>query len=297
MIDIVEASNELSKLDLKINSDNMAIDVLWFRVMSQKDQWEIKRHRHFSYEFHFVAQGACLVELDNRNFIANQGDLYLTSPGVYHTQKFHGKSGYVEYSLNCDINFFGEANSETMALVNALKSDQCECYCRGKVIKDLFDLSLEEAFYKKMGFQSKIKELIKLIVIESARICDNDKEANVHINYKYKELDYQYIQIHRFIEDNINYPIRGREIAEYMHISEKQISRIIKKNRGVTIKELINEMKINKAKDMLMNTDLLISEISQSLGFSSQYYFNQFFRRIEGVAPSIFRKNYHLQND
>ena len=60
----------------------------------------------------------------------------------------------------------------------------------------------------------------------------------------------------------------------------------------MTTKELIQEAKFSKAREILLQRqDLSIREISEMLGFSSEYYFNQFFKRKEGYPPGIFRSN------
>jgi len=77
-----------------------------------------------------------------------------------------------------------------------------------------------------------------------------------------------------------------------MFLGEKQISRIVKDATGKTTKELIQECKFQVAKAMLIERqDLTIKQIAEELGFSSQYYFNQFFKRKEGYPPGVFRQN------
>ena len=83
-MDIQKASDKLSQLNLKLDMDNFIIDILWFRVLKNKGVWCISRHTHSSYEFHLVASGGCKVILDGGEFIAREGEFYLTPPGVYH---------------------------------------------------------------------------------------------------------------------------------------------------------------------------------------------------------------------
>jgi len=91
--------------------------------------------------------------------------------------------------------------------------------------------------------------------------------------------------------NNIRFQITILSLADYMHLSEKQVYRIVKEQTGKAAKNYINERKLQKAKALLKDTDFSVKEISEKMGFSSEYYFSQFFKRGEGMAPGQFRSN------
>jgi hypothetical protein len=57
-LDLMKASRRLSELDLKVTSDNLLLEILWFRLMSMGADQVINRHTHSTYEFHFIASGS-----------------------------------------------------------------------------------------------------------------------------------------------------------------------------------------------------------------------------------------------
>lgn len=291
--DIFKASDALSKLDIEISTKHMNIEVLWFRVMKMIGDWSINRHRHSSFEFHFVASGGCKVILDDIEFNVSSGEFYVTAPGIYHTQVSNKSEEYIEYSLNCDIKIADEWISEEKQLIDILQVSQCMSYKDIHHIIKLFETALEEAYYKRIGFYNKIKSIVQMLLIESVRGIRKNTEISYEVPMKYKKYDYRFLQIERFIVDNLNNTITTKDIAAYMHLSDKQICRIIKLNKGISTKEYICKLKFVKAKELLKNTQYSIGQISEILGFSSQYYFNQFFKTREGFSPTRFRKNIH----
>ncbi len=288
-LDIHKASKELSKLDIKIQTDHMHVEVLWFRIMKMKGEWLIDRHRHSSYEFHIVAAGSCIVKYDDIEFEVTPGDVYLTPPGVYHTQTHNDSDHYLEYSLNLDMKLVNHVMSEERQLMEALSSAKLEKYRSEELIR-LFNIALEEAYMKRLGFYNKIKGIINLLLVETARTITDERLHKLDHDLSNKKCDYRYTQIRRFIKDNINRPISTSEIAVHMHLSQKQVNRIVKANSMMSTKELICESKLEKSKELLKMTDYSIGQISEVMGFSSQYYFNQFFKVREKVSPSIYRK-------
>lgn len=289
--DIAKASRKLSQLDLKFQMGSFDIEMYWFRVMALEEDWYIGRHTHSSYEFHLVAKGESTVKLDGSEFIVTEGQFYITRPGEYHEQNnVHGKK-YVEYSMNCAVNIKSKDNIEERLLYERLNEAVCKPYEDNNGIISMFEKVLASAYYEKLGFYSEIQHYILLILISAVQVLGEDITFDYKPPLKQTKNDYRFKQIEQYVKDNINSPIITKDIAHFMYLSDKQISRIIKKETGMSTKQYINKIKLNKAKQMLIDTDNSIKEISELLGFSSEYYFNQFFKREEGYPPGLFRGN------
>ncbi len=289
-IDIAKASSKLSELDLKITAGNLGINVLWFRAMQCSTDSVIERHTHSSFEFHFVYAGSSLVELDNGSFTVREGEFYLTAPGVYHRQ--HNSKGHVEFSINCELSVLEDRDSEAGYLVTALENASCKPVADIAGATGIFYLALKEAHYQNTGFYSSIQALTILLLAAAVRAIAGSTPAQYAVPKKHKKNEYRFTQILDYIRGNIAMPISTADISRYMFLGEKQISRIVKEASNMTTKELIQDIKFQKAKVMLIERpDLTIRQISESLGFSSEYYFSQFFKRLEGYPPGHFRSN------
>lgn len=287
-MDILNNSSELSNLDLKIKTEHLLIDVLWFRTMDKSGKWKINSHSHHSFEFHFCAKGSSAVVLDNKKFIVNEGEFYLTQPGVIHEQENYKKNNYLEYSLNCNITLLDSNISEGRIIYQILKDSKLKIYSSKNIIS-LFEEALEEAVNKKIGYYNKILNILSLILIECTRVINTDS-YNYKVLKKFKDYDIRYNEIYNFILSNISKNLKNSDVSNYINLSIKQVNRIVKSNSDLSLKQLINDIKINKSKDLLIQTNMPINEIVELIGFSSVYYFCQFFKRYEGVSPTKFRE-------
>ena len=74
-----------------------------------------------------------------------------------------------------------------------------------------------------------------------------------------------------------------------MGTSISYLSRIYKEATGEKILNRLNQMRIEKAKDYLKNTDKKIYEIADALGFENTTYFSYFFKKYTGVSPKDFK--------
>ena len=80
-----------------------------------------------------------------------------------------------------------------------------------------------------------------------------------------------------------------RTVANDVHMSYFHFSRAFKQSMGMTATNYIAERRIERAKKMLEETELPISEIALRSGFSSQSHFTTAFRRLAGATPKAFR--------
>ena len=78
-------------------------------------------------------------------------------------------------------------------------------------------------------------------------------------------------------------------IAENGNISYVQFLRRFKAQTGMTPFEYTARLKMKRAEELLVNTNLAIKDISGVCGFENEYYFSNFFKKRKGVSPSKFR--------
>ncbi|MNN62848.1 HTH-type transcriptional regulator YesS [compost metagenome] len=67
------------------------------------------------------------------------------------------------------------------------------------------------------------------------------------------------------------------------------ISLIFKKETGETLTDYITRIRINKAKELLLTTDLKVMEISELVGYENPHYFSTVFKKTVGVHPLKYR--------
>ncbi|MDF2989102.1 MAG: transcriptional regulator, AraC family [Eubacterium sp.] len=291
--DLAKASKKLCELDLNYTVDGLNINILWFRAMTVSGSWTIERHMHSSFEFHFIREGSCEVITASGSFIVGKEEFYLTAPGVFHEQRCVNAEEVIEYSLNCDLLSMQDCSGEMANMLNTLKNSPSTFYRDRDYISccRLFEYALKEAYFERTGFFGSIKNIIPLILINAARKMAKNVENDLTVPRKSSSNNFRMSQIERFINDNMSTSVTTASIASYMHLSKKQVCRIIQEAKNMPTKEFVNSIKLLKAKELLKNSDYPIKKISDILGFSSEYYFSQFFKNMEGYPPATFRGN------
>lgn len=93
-----------------------------------------------------------------------------------------------------------------------------------------------------------------------------------------------------YLQEHITENVHTDDLCRLTHLSRSQLSARFKSETGFTITEYAHNLKIKKAQDLLTSTDKSLLEISTILGFSSQGYFQNVFRRYTSMTPGDYRK-------
>ena len=80
--------------------------------------------------------------------------------------------------------------------------------------------------------------------------------------------DYGYL-IHEFISGNYNRDVKLRELAEYLHLSERQTDRLVLQFKGKPFRRALAEMRVSVAKILISSTDMTLSQIASYVGYDS----------------------------
>lgn len=84
--------------------------------------------------------------------------------------------------------------------------------------------------------------------------------------------------------------ISVQEIADRLKIDSSYLSRLFKKDIGISIKTYINEMRISTSRDIIATTNLPISKVAEMVGFPTTQAFSKAFRKGMGLSPFAYRK-------
>lgn len=193
---------------------------------------------------------------------------------------FAMKAGYKEYTENFISNLiFGKysVSQANQAILNALHNviavskerriplAECKDYFQNKSFSDIYQV--QETLLKICGIYSKNLQL----TLENK-------------NYLLIE------NIKSFIADNLSNDISLTTIAEHTHITTTHLSKIFKSETGMNLSNYIKDVKLLRAKDYLLTTNLTINEISEKLSYNTPHYFIKLFKEKYGVTPKNFRQ-------
>ena len=97
--------------------------------------------------------------------------------------------------------------------------------------------------------------------------------------------------IKRYVSQNVEKKLSAETISRGAHISRSTLYSTLNTHLGCTVSEFIGKVKIDRAKELLRNSDMPVEDISNKLGFSSPAYFGKVFKKLVGTSPLKYRKS------
>jgi two-component system, response regulator YesN len=93
-----------------------------------------------------------------------------------------------------------------------------------------------------------------------------------------------------YAEKNYMQEISLSQIADHVGLSVSHFSALFKQHAGDSFVNYMNKIRIDKAKQLLLEPDLKIYQVADMVGFSSMPYFNRVFKNVTGLSPNEYRK-------
>lgn len=114
--------------------------------------------------------------------------------------------------------------------------------------------------------------------------------------FKITDSQRQYQQLHPIIQEVLEYidthyaqEMTLHLLAEKFHINAMYLGQLFKKNSGMSFSKYLNDFRITKAKQQLLQTNLTIAQIGENVGYDNQAYFYRMFKTVEGISPKEYR--------
>jgi two-component system response regulator YesN len=93
-----------------------------------------------------------------------------------------------------------------------------------------------------------------------------------------------------FIEAHYNELLTVERISKEVYLSPSRLSHIVKDELGITLRECVSKVRIDKAKNLLREKETPISQIALEVGYPDQSYFTKVFKKVEKCTPKTFRE-------
>lgn len=159
--------------------------------------------------------------------------------------------------------------------------------------------------YLATTYMSINKEALQKIAVQYAEqvhkcVCLDENMANfeefLEQTAKIEEqsmcLSKEVAEVVQFVQRNYNREISLQQAAEMVNMSPNYLSSLFKKEFGLSFVEYVNQVRIDKAKELLMNTFQKTYEIARNVGFADESYFSRIFKKLTGIRPNEYRKQW-----
>lgn len=164
------------------------------------------------------------------------------------------------------------------------------------IIIDIYDIN--KWINYGQDIQKKIGSYLKFdVVIEQGYtkkgIIDVKDVYNKILDGVNKRKKYSKLVLYTINYLNSNYYLNNiniNDIAKYFEVTSSYLSKVLKKETGLSFIEYLTSIRINKAMDIMKDPTIKIYDVAELVGYSNQHYFCRAFKKIIGVSPMEYKK-------
>ena len=266
----------------RISDDHLLLNACGIDHINDRARGSLRQHGRIDFHILYIAAGTCHVKFEGDPDFqpVTEGSIIFFRP--HERQEYFFRSG--SKSVSYYIPFTGR---ECERILKGLGIYDITVFNMGKstAFEDTFDKMMVEYSLKKSGHEYYCAALLlQLLTIISRKHelskIHVDRESEKRINHTL-EIMYQ----------NISSDISVNELAKECCLSTGHFSHLFKDVVGVSPHSYMIFLRMEKARDLLLNTRIPICEVGEAVGCPDQNYFSRLFKKHTGMSPSEFRKN------
>ena len=273
----------------------MAADFPLLVRLVDMSQLDVPWHWHEEVEFKYVKSGVLKLRTEKEEFILHSGDVCFTNTNIMETSEAFDKtketlvttvvfhpaliSGHFQSVYEKKYVKPVLTNRQIKVIKITSETESGAALCRG--LPKIQQLSEQE------NTEFQIRNLLSELWLQLIREIElqlNSRPADLLRNKDRIRYMLQYIYTH-YTEK-----ITLEDIAASANVSEREALRTFKKALDKAPFDYLNEYRLDKARELLETTDLNITEVAVSTGFSDSAYFGKVFRKYFDCTPGQYRK-------
>jgi AraC-like DNA-binding protein/quercetin dioxygenase-like cupin family protein len=273
-----------------------AFPVRMYHFHCPPDQPLLDLHWHEELEFYMVTEGRAALRVGTEDYEVSAGEAVFIASGELHSGSVLGGEGVTFSAVVFHADLLSgsapdeireryirpllEGQYEVPVLLDRKNGDSAALL---DMLKQLFELDRTRPFGYELAVRGMLQTCVSLLLRLSARADQPRRIAAAQRTERIKEaLEY--------IERHYAEPIRLRDLAAAVSMSEAYFCRLFRRITAATPVDYINLYRVRQAAILLRSTDRKITDIAFAVGFRNLSYFNTVFRQRFGCTPTEYRK-------
>ena len=278
----------MSNIVYKLNNEktnNLPIRLLYTSKAIYEDDWHKIMHMHPFTEIFYITGGQGVFKFEDKEVDVSVDDLVIVNPNVNHTElsTHEDPLEFIVFAFDGMSIIFDDKSKVDTKDIYRYSIHNYKDY--KKEVLFLIDLIINELKKKEEEYESICQSLLQVLILNIIRNTNSKLTLSAPKDVN-KECDYvqKYIDLHYATDISLDY------LASIVFMNKYYLIHEFKKHIGTSPIEYLINKRIYMSKILIETTDYSMEQISKSVGFNSQSYFNQIFKKRVGKTPTLFKR-------
>jgi len=259
------------------------INILWVESRSYEPEYLLPKHTHTFFHCIMVTAGEGNIRINTTDYKMVQNSFFIVPPNTEHSFRASHDSKLITIEIKFEITDKG--------LNDKVSAFHSLTYTIGTPIMDTVNKLFQERLTKRPLYRELSQALINELFLHIERTVTEQNKEDKDIDLSQAEQkDGDIKKAIVYMKNNIDCDITLKELAEVVSLEKTYFVKKFKKAMGYSPMQYVRSLKLSKAKKLLLYSDMNITQISDTLSFSSIHRFSEFFFKETGLSPQQFRK-------
>jgi AraC family transcriptional regulator len=251
------------------------------------DSCEFETHAHAAYTVTAVFAGQLIATIGSETFEASEDEAVLTNVGQNHSAR--GKQ--VEFvSIGVSPALVNEMVTEIGVTRTTANIVFRQATIADPILTKMAREIAAEVSAEQLGRTAMLDTLVRGLVIHLLRCHLTVRQTDQIELSRAGPVDRRLRRAIEFMHDNFGRELALEEVAAAAYLSEYHFARLFKQITGVTPHVYLANVRLERARKLLADTVLPISQIASMVGYQSQSHFSKMFRSVTGITPRAYRE-------
>lgn len=268
---------------------------------------DLNLHTHDFIEIAYVCDGKGYHVYNDTTYPVSKGDLYIINsrtPHCFYPTDQNNSEHLVVYNL-CFLPQFIDTINIRLSILTELTDIMLYKSLYEEEIIYTPDLKLSgsmrteiEQLYEKMYMEFTSEELNYMDILRLS-LCELLLKIHRFYKINHTQTESTVFRYRRqlisdciqYLRENYSQKITIEELSNNFFLSKSYLSSLFRQATGSSVVEYLQHIRIDKACELLTDTDLSITEISALVGYTDYRFFNKSFKKITGCTAQQYRKN------
>lgn len=229
------------------------------------------------YSIEYVARGSGELKVKGQTYPLQTGRVLSYGPGVAYDMISDPEDALVKYF----VDFAGRRAPALLRFCKLAPGSITQLF-PANVLTPLFDQLIESGLSVRRGNQALCAKLLECVVL---KILGSNAPLEEEGTLAFST----YLRCRQYIEKHYLHLQALEQIADECHVNKAYLCRLFRRYDHQSPYQFLLRLKMNHAAERLKQTNFLVKQAAEEIGFADPFHFSRLFRAILGISPSAFR--------
>lgn len=240
--------------------------------------WSLPDHGASFNKFYYFLSGRCQLTIEDKSYTAGAGDWFFIPAGVRHSYTDLPGACFEKHWIHFDL-YPNDSLPRLLHLPDLVRGDDKESRVLFETLsRTNASHALTDKLHAKVALLALITRYVELSCTEDLPVLSEE--------------DRRIGEVLSFIHKNLAAPLNNQLLADVCHLHPNHFIRFFSQKTGQSPANYVMQCRMEQARQLLIQSDLPVSQIAEQVGLPDQSHFARLFRNFYAMTPSRCRKQH-----